>query len=98
MPVLAGAVRLKADQPPVPGWVAYENGYISDPCPPSGICFDWSSTTYRITHVSADGLLGRWDNPMSGNFKLYDPKTKRVLASPSGYFCAIRRAKDLGAI
>lgn len=97
MPVLAGGVRLEAGQPFVPGWVAYENGYISNPCPPSAICFDSSPTTYRVTHVSTDGFVGEWDNPMIGYARLYDPKQKRELPAPSGYFCAIRRAEDPSA-
>lgn len=72
-------------------WRLYSDRTLVHGCPITYLCFDDSPTRYAITHVSGMGFFGAWDNPMNGNFRLYDPKTKRVLPSPSGYFCAIRR-------
>jgi hypothetical protein len=93
MPVLAGAARVMADEPLVSNWVAYASGDLGQACPPSSLCMDWSPTSYFVTHVSAKGLFGTWDNPMVGIVRLYDQKKKRELPAPAGYFCAIRRTE-----
>jgi hypothetical protein len=72
-------------------WRLYADRTLVHGCPSIYMCVDDSPTQYAITHVSDAGFFGVWDNPMSGNYRLYDPRTKRLLPAPSGYFCALRR-------
>lgn len=53
-------------------------------------CTDANPIYFGIIMQSPRGFWGRWNDYQQGMAKLIDPFTRKRLANPAGYFCALR--------